>query len=325
MDSSTRRAWSVRALQLLASIAVLITLAQSADTDRVWEMLTQGVPGWLVGALLLKAGSIVLHEVRLWHALPAPRPSLLAVVRIGLIAGTLNLALPARAGDLSALALLRRDCGVSVGTAGAAVGLVAFLEMAMFAVFLLGALLIGASRWELLLGTAAHARALELTTLGTLAAAAGAVVLVALARRLKEPPPAAAPGPITLLREGLSAAGSALSTVRWLVTHLAMTAAQVALMLAAAAALFPMLSLPVPLPGLAAAGIMAGASVAGVVLPPGLGAGPAAVSVALLAPLGVTETGALAYAAGFWLLGSLPTVLLGLPALWWRDDDRLQA
>ena len=70
---------------------------------------------------------------------------------------------------------------------------------------------------------------------------------------------------------------------------------------------------------------MAGASVAGVVLPPGLGAGPAAVSVALLAPLGVTETGALAYAAGFWLLGSLPTVLLGLPALWWRDDDRLQA
>ncbi len=127
MDSSTRRAWGVRALQLLASIAVLVTLAQSADTDRVWEMLTQGMPAWLVGALLLKAASIVLHEVRLWHALPAPRPSLRAVIRIGLIAGTLNLALPARAGDLSALALLRRDCGVSVGTAGAAGGLVAFL------------------------------------------------------------------------------------------------------------------------------------------------------------------------------------------------------
>ncbi|MDG1479409.1 MAG: lysylphosphatidylglycerol synthase domain-containing protein [Myxococcota bacterium] len=325
MDSSTRRAWSVRALQLLASIAVLVTLAQSADTDRVWEMLTQGMPAWLVGALLLKAASIVLHEVRLWHALPAPRPSLLAVIRIGLIAGTLNLALPARAGDLSALALLRRDCGVSVGTAGAAVGLVAFLEMAVFAVFLLGALVIGAGRWELLLGAAAHARALKLTTLGTLAAAAGAVVIVALARRLKSTPQAAAPGPVTLLREGLSAAASALSTARWLGAHLAMTAAQVALMLAAAAALFPMLRLPVPLPGLAAAGMMAGASVAGVVLPPGFGAGPAAVSVVLLAPLGITETGALAYAAGFWLLGSLPTVLLGLPALWWRDGDRLRS
>lgn len=325
MDSSTQRAWGVRALQLLASVAVLVALVRSADAERVWEMLTQSAPGWLGIALLLKAASIVLHEVRLWHALPAPRPSLLPVVRIGLIAGTLNLALPARAGDLSALALLRRDCGVSVGAAGAAVGLVAFLEMAVFAVFLLGALVVGASRWELLLGAAAHARALRLTTLGTLAAVAVVVVLVVIARRLKRAPRPDGPGPLALLSEGLSAAGSALSAGRWLAGHLAMTAAQVGLMLAAAAALFPMLGLPVPLPGLAAAGVMAGASVAGVVLPPGFGAGPAAVSVALLAPLGITETGALAYAAGFWLVGSLPTVVLGLPALWWRDGDRLRA
>ena len=50
--------------------------------------------------------------------------------------------------------------------------------------------------------------------------------------------------------------------------------------------------------------------------PTGFGAGPAAVSVALLAPLGISQTSALAYAAGFWLLGSLPTVIMGLPALW---------
>jgi len=316
MDASPRHAWGVRALQLLASAAVLLALAQSADTARLWGMLAQSVPGWLLAAMLLKAASIGLHEVRLWHALPEPRPPLSAVIRIGLIAGTLNLALPARAGDLTALALLRRDCGVSVGSAGAAVGLVAFLEMAVFAIFLLIALLIGASRWELLLGAAAHARALKLTTAGTLLAVAGVLVLVAIARRLSSAPPPAGPSPLALLREGLTAAGSALSTARWLAAQLSLTALQVALMIAAAAALFPMLSLPVPLPGLAACGVMVGSSVAAVVLPTGFGAGPAAVSIALLAPLGISQTSALAYAAGFWMIGSLPTVAMGLPALW---------
>jgi hypothetical protein len=172
VSTSTRRAWGVRVLQLLASGAVLLALARSADTAQSWAMITRSAPGWLLAALLLKAGSILLHEVRLWHALAAPRPPLRSVLRIGLIAGTLNLALPARAGDLTALALLRRDCGVSVGAAGAAVGLVAFLELAVFAVFLLIALVAGASRWELLLGAAAHVRALRLTTAGTLAAVA---------------------------------------------------------------------------------------------------------------------------------------------------------
>ena len=315
MEASPRRAWGVRALQLLASAAVLFALIQSADTTQLWEMLTLSMPGWLLAAMLLKAASIGLHEVRLWHALPAPRPPLVPVMRIGLIAGTLNLALPARAGDLTALALLRRDCGVSVGSAGAAVGLVAFLEMAVFALFLLIALLIGASRWELLLGAAAHARALKMTTAGTLVAVSVVLLLVTIARRLQAAPPAG-PSPLALLREGLTAAGSALSTARWLSTQLALTAMQVSLMIASAAALFPMLSLAVPLPGLAACGMMVGSSVAAVILPTGFGAGPAAVSIALLAPLGISQTGALAYAAGFWMIGSLPTVIMGLPALW---------
>lgn len=316
MEASRRHAWGVRALQLLASAAVLFALAQSTDTAKLWGIVRQSAHGWLVAAMLLKAASIGLHEVRLWHALPEPRPPLSPVIRIGLIAGTLNLALPARAGDLAALALLRRDCGISVGSAGAAVGLVAFLEMAVFAVFLLIALLIGASRWELLLGAADHARALKMTTAGTLLAVAGVLALVAIARRLKSAPQPPGPSPLALLREGLTAAGSALSTARWLATQLSLTALQVALMIAAAAALFPMLSLPVPLPGLAACGVMVGSSVAAVVLPTGFGAGPAAVSVALLAPLGISQTSALAYAAGFWMIGSLPTVGLGLPALW---------
>ncbi len=315
MSTSTRRAWGVRVLQLLASGAVLLALARSADTAQSWAMITRSAPGWLLAALLLKAGSILLHEVRLWHALAAPRPPLRSVLRIGLIAGTLNLALPARPAAPPAGGGGGGDGGGGGGGAAAAVGLVAFLELAVFAVFLLIALVAGASRWELLLGAAAHVRALRLTTAGTLAAVAVVVLVIAIARRSRATPPPG-PAPLLLLREGFSAAGSALSTVRWLVGHLSLTAAQVGLMIAATAALFPMLSLPVPLPGLAAAGLMAGTSLTAVVLPTGFGAGPAAVSVALLAPLGVTETGALAVAAGFWMLASAPTVLLGLPALW---------
>ena len=317
------RAWGTRALQLIASIVVLVALVRSADSDQLWGMLAESSLQWLGLAVFLKVISIVLHEVRLWHALPTPRPAMTPVVRIGLIAGTLNLARPARAGDLTALSLLKRDCGVSLPVAGAAVGLVAFLEMAVFAGFLFVALIAGASQWQRLLGTVEHARALRLTTLGTLAAVVAVLILVAIARRLRAAPKSDRTGPIALLRDGLTAVGTTLSTTRWLSLHLLLTAGQVALMIASAAALFPMLGLSVPLPGLAACGVMVGASVAAVVLPTGLGAGPAAVSIALLAPLGVPETGALAYAAGFWMLSSLPTASLGLPALWLHRADTL--
>jgi hypothetical protein len=66
-------------------------------------------------------------------------------------------------------------------------------------------------------------------------------------------------------------------------------------------------------PWFAAGAVMALSAVASLVLPPSLGAGTAASSVAALGLLGVGDHRALAYAALVWLVGNIPTVILGLP------------
>ena len=154
-DAAGPRTIATRLVQLALSAAVLWALSRRVDPQRFQEIRATSSVGWLGIALLMRVGSTVLHEVRLWLALLPPRPPAGKVIGIGLLAGMINLVLPARAGDLVALGLLRRECGVPTGRAMAAVGLVSFVEMAVFAVFLLGALLAGAQRWEALLGARA--------------------------------------------------------------------------------------------------------------------------------------------------------------------------
>ena len=51
-------------------------------------------------------------------------------------------------------------------------------------------------------------------------------------------------------------------------------------------------------------------------LPPTFAAGPAAVSVGVLAVFGVSRTDALAYSVAYWLVAHAPAVVIGLPLLW---------
>lgn len=320
---TSARDWLVRGLQLALSLAVLWVLARDLDQERLRVVLSEGSLGWLAVGCGVKVCTLVLHELRTWLALAPPRPRLWSVVRIGLISGVINLVLPARAGDFAAIAMLSHDCRLPASRSTAAVGLVNFLEMAVFGVVVLVVLVAGAPRWELVMGAPAHAQALQLMTLGTLGALGGAVVLVVVARRLtdREETEPEGPSPLRILRDTVKQAGSDLGRRRWLAVQVFLAFLQAVGMVAAFVTGFHAAGIDVELPFLAASGILAMSSVAAMVLPPSFGAGPAAASVAVLTVFGVDQTGALAYAAAYWFIANIPAVGLGIPAVWTRRRD----
>lgn len=305
-------------MQVVASVLVLAAFVHVIEPDQL-----RALPGrirWdlLVGAALIRGAALLVHEGRTWLALPVPRPPLLGVARVGLVSALLNLLLPGRAGDVALVAMLRRRCGVGVGAATAAVGIVAFIEAAVFGVFLLVALLAGATEWRALLGADAHARALQLVGLATGGGLMVLVVIATLGRRMaatREPHPAR-PGLRALLREATTQTGAALATPGAVLLHAGGAALQVGMMLGAFALALPAVGISVPAPLLAASGVLALSALSAVVLPPGYGAGPAAAGLAVLSLLGASEADALAYAGALWVLNQVPAVALGIPCLW---------
>ena len=301
-------------------------LLRDVPSDELALVLGRTTAGWLALGMVLKAVGLSLHELRLWHLLPRPRPSLGSVYSLGLAAGVLNLFLPGRGGDVAAVVFLHRELRVPLATATAAVGLTGFLEAAVFATVVAGVLVVDLARWEVLLGVAATGDALGwaggLALLALLATAVVAVVGRRLARRSGSDQ---RKGPVGLVVDIVQAAGTALTTPSMLLVNALLCLIQVVLMVAAFAVLLPALQVDIQTPWLAAAGVLALSSLASVVLPPSYGAGPAAASVAVLSLFGVARTEALAFTALWWLVAHGPAVGLGLPALWgrpgWRGDD----
>jgi uncharacterized membrane protein YbhN (UPF0104 family) len=319
--SPRARAWAWRAAQLGASLLVLGLLARDVDIGGLRGITERLAPGWLGLALAIKTFTLYLHEQRLWLAFNTPRPPLRRVLGIGFAAGVLNLVLPGRAGDIASVAMLRRETGVSVGAATAAVGVASFLEAAVFGALLLVVLGLGAGRWQQVIGTEAHGLAMQWVTLATLGGVAVAVLATLISRRVRPPEDAApaGPGPVEVLRDTLRQAGQNFSTPAALLTSVGLAIVQVVGMVGAFALAFPAVGLDIPLPMLAAAGVLAISSVASIVLPPSFGASPATASVAVLAVFGVSQGDALAYAAAWWLVSQVPATIIGLPCLWGRD------
>ena len=319
--SDRARAWVWRAVQLAASALVLVLLSRDVDASALRGIRGRLAPGWLIVALLIKTFTLYLHEQRLWLAFNPPRPPLRRVLGIGFAAGVLNLVLPGRAGDIASVAMLRRETGVTVGAATAAVGVASFLEAAVFGSLLLGVLGLGARRWQEVLGAEAHGLALQWVTIGTLGGVAAAVAATVISRRLRpaDTPTNTGPAPVEILRETLRQAGSNFSTPAAMASNVGLAIVQVVGMVAAFALAFPAVGIEIPLPMLAAAGVLAVSSVASIVLPPSFGASPATASVAVLTVFGVTQGDALAYAAAWWVISQLPATFIGLPCLWGRD------
>ena len=306
---------------MLASVAVIWALVRDVDREALRATLARSSLSWLLAALFVKGLGLTMHELRLWMCLPQPRPPFWRVFRLGFIAGMMNLVLPARGGDLLAIALLNRECDVRASAATAAVGLVAFLEAAVFGVFLCGVLVVGAARWVSVIGAEAQAQAVWLVG-GVTAAGLLGVLALALLGRLDRLGGVTTRGPLRWIRDTASDAGAVLATPGAVLLHLALAAVGVGFTLMGFALALPAVGLDLPLPWLAAAGVLALSSVAAVVLPPTFAAGPAAVSVGVLAVFGVSRTDALAYSVAYWLVAHAPAVVIGLPFLWGHRQSR---
>jgi len=319
--SNTSGKWW-RAAQIAVSVIVLILLFRDVDRQAISDLWPRIQWHWLGIALLTKAATLVLHEVRLWVSLNPPRPSITHVVIIGFASGVLNLVLPGRAGDLAAIGMLVRECRVRPGAAAAAVGVVAFLEAAMFGLTLVVVLALGADRWRSVVGPEKWLQAMSGVSGLTLIGIAVAVVAVMVTRRFRggsEPEPDG-PAPIQIIRDAILQATDNLAAPMTLALNTGLAILQVVGMVIAFTLLFPALGIDVPLPALAASGVLAISSLASVLLPPSYGAGPAAASVLVLGAFGLSADDALAYSVGWWQVSQLPAMLLGLPAFYGRGE-----
>ena len=124
-------------VQILISLVLLGWMLYNAESQDVWKQLEKLSVLWLGGALLLKSISLLLRELRLWLALPNPRPPLWPIMNIGLFTGALHTFLPARGGDVVAIALLVKSSNLSTAKATFAVAISALFEALIFGVLVL--------------------------------------------------------------------------------------------------------------------------------------------------------------------------------------------
>ena len=178
-------------IQLGLSGLILWLLLRDVDLSAVMRTLEAGSMAWLFAAFMTKASGLIFHEYRLWLALPKPRPKTRSVISLGLAAGVLNLALPARAGDLAAIAFMERECKVPVPVGTAAVGVTSFLEAALFAFFLLAVFGMGAAHWADLFGEGTRLNAMIWIAAGVGAGCIVLAIMTVLGRRWADttPPP----------------------------------------------------------------------------------------------------------------------------------------
>ncbi|MCP4808323.1 MAG: flippase-like domain-containing protein [Proteobacteria bacterium] len=315
--SERRSGWWKIPAQVLASAVVLYVLVRQADPMAVLAALSEASVAWVLIAAAVKALGLALHELRLWVMLQAWRKTpIMPVLSIGFLSGLLNSVLPIRGGDLVAMGLLRKELDVSTPAAVAAVGITGFVEAAVFGVFVLGVMVLGASEWEQLVGVAETAAAQNWLTLAVFGATIGAVGLGVLGRKLRsDAPTESRPGVVQLVRDTVVQTGTGLTSWGPIAANVGLAAVQVLLVVGSFWAILPALGLHVEFPLLAVCGVVALGSIAAVVLPPSLGAGAAATSVFVLGAFGVSEADALAFTAISWIANSVPPFILGIGPL----------
>ena len=207
-----RRVALKTAVQLLCSGLVLLLLLRSIDLTVLLGTLGGLAWGWVATAAALKAAALAVRELRLVVAIrPWHEPRVRHILAIGFASGLINTIVPARGGDVLAMALLKRECGVSVTAALAAVAVTSLLEAVVFGLLLLGLLLGFASQWGDLFGIANAAQATSVLSVVTVVAIFGTAIVAIVARRLGAPPAEGPrPGLVDHLRALMIEAGRGL-------------------------------------------------------------------------------------------------------------------
>jgi uncharacterized membrane protein YbhN (UPF0104 family) len=305
-------------LQILVSLAVIALLVRQAEIEDVRAELAGASLGWLLVATIIKAASLTLHEIRLWVSLmPDHKRPAWPVISIGYTSGLANSILPARGGDLVAIALLKKEQDVPVPAAVAAVGVTALLEALVFALFLVAVMFMGATQWEQLIGPEKAQQILWVLLACCVFAVGFAVLAIFLARKRKKRSREQAPpkgGLKGLVRKTLEESGATLGAGRFVALNLALAAIQVGLVVGCFLALLPTVGIELEphMPVLAVSGVIAFGALSAIVLPPSLGAGPAVSAGFVYGFFEVSHDQALAFAAMSWIANTTPVLVLGL-------------
>jgi hypothetical protein len=161
-----------------------------------------------------------------------------------------------------------------------------------------------------------------LLSVGILAAVLAFGLAAAVGRRLSGRGAAGASGdrtgPLELLRQVFSRLGDAVGRFRFVAVQGGLTTLQILLFAGTPVLLLRALEIPTPSAWLAGTGVMAISSLAGILLPPSYGAGPAAASVFVLGAMGVSAESSMAFATLLWVNASVLPVALGLVPAWRR-------
>ena len=124
-------------LPLFLSLLVFYLFFRDINQTELKTTLNSLHWGWLALALVLKTISLCIHEYRLWYAIHEPRPNIIQTMQIGFSNALLNLIFPWRAGDIIAIAMLKKICSLRVGVATFAIGMVSFFEAAVFGLLMM--------------------------------------------------------------------------------------------------------------------------------------------------------------------------------------------
>lgn len=313
-------------LSIALSILVLMLFLQDANQEILTDLFGQIHWGWLGVAFVAKAISLSIHEYRLWVGFPYPRPPIQDTMQIGFSSAVINIVAPGRAGDVAAIAMLHKRCAIPVGIATYAVGIVSFFEGAIFGLMMLAVLLLQSQQWIQYLGTDIHTESINTITGLTLLGILIVVIAAIIGRRLTDAPSEDSDSdfsPLVWIRDTFNQTGHTLTKPRYILVNSIASLLEVWLMIAAFAMGFwilPLESNLIEMTGLMAwslSGLVLGISaISAIVLPPTYGAGNAAASIFILGLFGFDENNALAFAAIWWLISQVPTVILGLPSLW---------
>ena len=309
----------IACFQLFLSVLLLLLFVSSFQHDDILTTLSKCSIGWLCTALILKSLSLLLREVRLWLALPSPRPRFVPTMNIGLFTGALHTFLPMRGGDILSIGLLHKNLKIPISKATFAVGLCAFLEMLVFGFFAVVTLLSTQHLWF-------HVSDLYAEILSWISIGTGLGVLIfflaILTTKLASPPQGENPPSLlqSIVPEILRLLQSSIASRNYILSNIALTIIDVFVMLVSFACIFYCLNIPCPLPFTVSTLILGISAVAAFALPPSYAAGPAASAILVFSLFQLSEENALAYAALWWVLSQVPSLFFGIPALWFMKS-----
>ena len=295
--------WRTVAAQLLVSVAVIALLVWDAEPARVARVLADIDARWLGAACVVQLLSLALHEVRVWLALDRAVPAW-AVIRAGLAANLVNLVLPARIADLAAGAWIAHDTGLPKLKGVGGYGIVTAMEMAAFGLTCIALFLGAAPQLEPILTGATRREATGWATLLTLGSLGMLVVVARFARRS---------GGDGAMRQTLRHVADGLGGRTQLAAHLGLALVQVLSILVIFRLDLAAVGADIATPWFGMAAVLALGALGGMVLPAGMGAGPAAAAAVVVPALGGTAADAVALGVLAWFTGAVPDVVLGLP------------